>query len=233
MTIISSCLLAQDQVFQKLIAEVDSAWPPRSPSGSELDQQCFTLVMRPDRATAARLAGRLQSMERLFGGPLYYGAENLHVTVFGIHEKLVSELVVNHLHRFLAAHLCALQPLTMPIGGLSIVGNTVVMKAFDATGELLAFTRTARRELYDEIYGEGVDVDQMIGLHSEIFWLSAARLSASPEQTEVDRKLLAYVQECFAESMGEAYFDEMKLCRTDQLFRPQNTEVLRRYTLGQ
>jgi hypothetical protein len=184
--------------------------------------------MRPDQTSAERLAARLAQVESVFADHRYYGPDNLHLTVFGIHDKLVSELVLNHLHRFLAAHVCALQPLAMPLGGLAMVGNTLVIKAFDPVGNLLGFTRTAMKELYDEIYGEGIDVQSMIGLHSDIFWLSAARLAEN-----ADRALLDYVRQCFEESLGEAYFEEMLLCRTDQLFRPEHTQVLRRYALGE
>lgn len=227
MSIISACLLAQNRVFQKLLEDVRVGWPPAAAGTAALEEQCFTLVLVPDRACREAIDSRLEILRQRFGEHIYYGAPNLHVTVFGIHEKLVSEMVMSHLHRFLAAHLGALKPFSMPLGGFSIVGNTLVVKAFDGDGKLLEFCRLALRELTDEIYGEGIDVEAMIGLHSEIFWLSAARLAA-----DADPALLEYVTECADESIATATFDEMLLCSTDQLFSPGKTTVLRNYPLG-
>lgn len=227
MHIIDSCITQQAQVFEKLFVEAQASWPP-APSVPSLDKQCFTLVMRPSEKSRIALAEQLDYLAERFGGNVYYGPENLHVTVFAAPDLDGNNLVARHFDRYLSSHICALKPFTMPVGGLSVINDTIVFKAYDPSGNLLQFNKSALIELTEELYGEGVDIDKMIGLHSKIFWLTAVRLGS-----DAPRELLNYVVTQADQSMGALYFDTMELVKTDLLFRPENTIVVKKYSLGE
>jgi len=227
MHIIDSCVTQQAQLFQKLLGEAQAAWPPAA-SMPSLDKQCFTLVMRPSVESAASLVARMQPLAERFHGHIYYGVENLHLTVFGLPDLDSNKLVARHFDRYLSSHICALKPINMPIGGLSIIADTLVFKAYDATGNLLQFNKSALNELSEELYGDDVDIAATIGLHTNIFWLTAARLRAG-----ASLELVEYVVAHNEESLGSLYFDTMELVSTDQLFRPENTKLVKRYRLGE
>lgn len=228
MHIIESCVTLQAQYFEKLLQEAQANWPPLAYTSSQLDKQCFTLIMRPSEESRELLAERLRSVAERFPDNIYYGEKNLHLTVFGLPNLDSSPLVHRHFDRYLSSHVCAVKPVTLPLGGLSIVGNTLVFKAFDPIGNLLQFNKSAVIELTEELYGDGVDFTKMIGLHTEIFWLTAARLG--PNQP---REFLDYVVEHGNESLGALSFETMELIKTDHLFRPENTKVIKAYTLGE
>ncbi len=227
MHIIDSCITQQAQVFEKLFVEAQASWPP-APSVPSLDKQCFTLVMRPSEKSRIALAERLGYLADRFGGNVYYGPENLHLTVLAAPDLDGNNLVARHLDRYLSSHICALKPFTMPVGGLSVINDTIVFKAYDPSGNLLQFNKSALIELTEELYGEGVDIDKLIGLHSKIFWLTAVRLGS-----DAPIELLNYVVTQADQSMGALYFDTMDMVKTDLLFRPENTTVVKKYSLGE
>ena len=228
MHIIDSCVTLQAQHFEKLLQEAQANWPPIAYTSSQLEQQCFTLIMRPTEESRELLAERLRLVAERFTDNIYYGEKNLHLTVFGLPNLDSSPLVARHLDRYLSSHVCAVKPLTLPLGGLSIVGNTLVFKAFDPIGNLLQFNKSAVIELTEELYGDGVDISKMVGLHTEVFWLTAARLG--PNQP---KEFLDYVLEHSNESLGALAFDTMEVIKTDHLFRPENTTLIKAYTLGE
>jgi len=184
--------------------------------------------MRPNEKSRLALVERLAELSGLFKGNVYYGPENLHLTVFSAPNLDGNNLVARHFDRYLSSHICALKPFTMPVGGLSVINDTIVFKAFDPSGNLLQFNKSALIELSEELYGDGVDIQAMIGLHAQIFWLTAARLGS-----EAPIELMDYVVAQADQPMGELYFDRMELVKTDVLFRPENTEVVKVYSLGE
>jgi hypothetical protein len=228
MHIIDSCVSLQAQLFEKLLQEARATWPPLASTSSQLAKQCFTLVMRPSEETKALLAEKLIPLAERFPGHIYYGAENYHLTVFGLPDLDKNKLAARHFDRYLASHVCALKPVTMPVGGLSVIGNTIIFKVFDTSGNLLQFNKSAVLELTEELYGDGVDIAQMIGLHTELFWMTAARIGA-----DAPPELFEAIAAQSDEAAGTVYFDTMEVLKTDQLFKPDQTKVIKSYMLGE
>lgn len=228
MHIIDSCVTLQAQLFEKLLQEARASWPPLASTPSALAKQCFTLVMRPDAESRALLAEKLTPLAERFSGHIYYGAENYHLTVFGLPDLDKNKLAARHFDRYLASHVCAVKPVTMPVGGLSIIGNTIIFKVFDTTGNLLQFNKSAVLELTEELYGDGVDIAKMIGLHTDLFWMTAARIGA-----DAPLELFEAVQAMADETACTVLFETMEVLKTDQLFKPEHTKIIKSYTLGE
>lgn len=221
MPIINSCLERQNELFNKLLDEASESWPPRGYSLSDASRECFTLVIRP--IVLPVLAETIESLSKQFPEHIYYGPENIHLTVLGLPKLEPGSSLYRYFDRFMVSHIPALKSFKLPVQGLSIVGSTVIAKCFDQDGSLLRFVAASFAEL-----GEGIaDLDEIIGLHRSIYWLSIARLTenAQPE-------LLETIKRDNNREFGTISFNKMELVRTDRLFRPEATKVLNTYEFG-
>lgn len=221
MPIINSCLETQNELFNRLLEEARQSWPPQGYRVSEACRECFTLVKRP--IDLPDLLEMIKSLSEQFPGHLYYSQENLHLTILGLPRLEPGSSIFRYFDRFMVSHLPALKPVKLPVRGLSIVGSTIVAKCFDQDGSLLRFVDSCFAEL-----GEGItDLDEIIGLHRSIYWLSIARLSEN-----APKELLTTVLSENSREFGTISISSMELVRTDSLFRPQATEQLKSYEIG-
>jgi hypothetical protein len=179
--------------------------------------------MRPQEALAKVLAASVAEMAQQFPGQIYYGPDNLHLTVCGLPDVVPGSILHRHLRRSLASHVGALRPLEMPVGGFGIIGSAIIIRAFDNEGLLGRVVKC----LVADIEEEGFAMADLADLHTKIFWLTAARLITPPSQG-----LLDYICNHQEESLGIANFEAIELVSTDSLFSEDATKIMEKYLLG-
>lgn len=220
-----TAIKSQTQLFDSLLDAAAADWPPLVCDGEKLESLCSTLVMRPGQTSALEEA--VAALKERFPGHTYYGAENFHLTVFGLPMLKKSDALSRHLDRFLKSHTPALRPLSMPLSGLSIIGNTIVARCLDTNGLLSRFVNACLDELSEEL-GEGVDsLEKLVGLHRQIYWITLARMTG-----HTDSALLDFVREESANEFGISSFARMQVVETDLLFSVGATKVVKEYDLG-
>jgi len=225
MHIIDTCLAEQSKLFEKLLSEALQREPQSlvGPSCAELARPCSTLVMRPQAELAQSLGARIAEVEKLFPGQLYYGAENLHMTVSALPDVAPRSMLHRHLRRSLASHVGAIRVMTMPVGGFGIIGSAVIIKAYDVEGLLARMVRC----LVADIEEEGFAMKHLADLHMKIFWITAARLIQPPSAEFLD-----YISKHHNDNFGVANFETIELDQTDSIFSAAATEILEKYNLG-
>lgn len=216
---------SQIALFDKLLEQAAVSWPPIPYSAADLGRRCDTLVMRPD-STGALIAVK-NECQRLFPGHLYYDAVNLHLTIFGLPDLKPKDPLTRHLTRLLMKHTPAMRRLSMRVSGLSIVGNTLVARCIDTQGHLARFVQSCVAELIEELEGAVEELPILVGLHSEIYWVTLARISQ-----DAPGALLEYVQERAHKEITVVNFDTIELTNTDWLFSADGTKVLKSFELG-
>ncbi len=223
MNIIDTTFAAQSKLFEKLLSEAKQGGAMPLPTEDELKLPCSTLVMRPTTDMAAALAESVAELAARFPGQLYYGPENLHLTVSALPDVVPGSILYRHLRRSLGSHVGALRPLEMPVGGFGIIGSAVIIKAYDNEGLLGRMVRC----LIADIEEEGFAMTDLAGLHTQVFWLTAARLIKQPSE-----QLLDYITSHQDERFGVANFELIELVSTDSLFSSHATRVMESYPLG-
>lgn len=220
-----TAIKSQTQLFDTLLDAVAADWPPTVFAPEKLDSQCFALVMRPSQTAALDQA--VAALKERFPGHIYYGAENFHLTVFGLPQLNKGDALTRHLDRFLKSHTPALRPLAMPLSGLSIIGNTIVARCLDANGLLSRFVNACLDELREELGDSTGELEKLVGLHRQIYWVTLARLAPG-----VDNTLLDFVREESSNQFGVARFSRMEVVETDLLFSAEATKKVKEYDLG-
>lgn len=223
MHIIDTTFAAQSKLFEKLLSEALQSRSMTSPTRAELESPCSTLVMRPTPDMAELLAEKVAILAERFPGQLYYGPGNFHLTVSALPDVVPGSILHRHLRRSLGSHVGALRPLEMPVGGFGIIGGAVIFKAFDNEGQLGRMVKC----LAADIEEEGFAMADLAGLHTQIFWLTAARLMNAPSEEFLD-----FISRHKDESFGVANFGAMELVSTDSLFSEHATRVMESYNLG-
>lgn len=216
---------SQIELFDKLLEQAAATWPPIPYSAKDLSRRCDTVVMRPQQTEA--LMAVCQDLQAKFPGHLYYGAKNLHLTVFGLPDLKPKDPVSRHLTRLLMSHTPAMKPLAMPVSGLSIVGNTLVARCIDSHGFLARFVGSCVNELIEELGAAVEELPILVGLHSEIFWVTLARLTEG-----ASFELLDHVRNKAHEQIDVLDFNTLELTNTDWLFSEAVTRVHKSFELG-
>jgi hypothetical protein len=223
MHIIDTTFAAQSKLFEKLLSEALQNGSMTGPTRAELELPCSTLIMRPQPDMAAVLAEKVAFLAERFPGQLYYGQSNLHMTVCALPDVVPGSILHRHLRRSLGSHVGALRALEMPVGGFGIIGSAVIFRAFDTDGLLGRMVKC----LAADIEEEGFAMADMAGLHTQIFWLTAARLI-----TEPSKEFLDYISQHQDERFGVANFSLMEIVSTDSLFSEHATQIMESYNLG-
>jgi len=223
MHIIDTTFVAQSKLFEKLLSEAKQGGTMSLPTEAELKLPCSTLVMRPAAEMAEALADNVAELAARFPGQLYYGPDNIHLTVCALPDVVPGSILHRHLRRSLGSHVGALRPLEMPVGGFGIIGSAVIIKAYDNEGLLGRLVRC----LIADIEEEGFSMAGLAGLHTQVFWLTAARLIKQPSE-----QLLDYITGHIDERFGVANFEAIELVSTDSLFSSHATRVMEKYPLG-
>lgn len=216
---------SQIDLFDKLLEQAASTWPPIPYSAKDLSRRCDTVVMRPQQTD--KLITVCQDLQTKFPGHLYYGPANLHLTVFGLPDLKPKDQLSRHLTRLLMSHTPAMKPLAMPVSGLSIVGNTLVVRCIDSHGLLARFVGSCVNELIEELGAAVEELPILVGLHSEIFWITLARLTEGASE-----QLLEYVRLHAHEQIDVLDFNTLELVNTDWLFGEAVTKVHKSFELG-
>ncbi len=187
-----------------------------TPNGAEL---FWTIIFRLPSQTwhASPLLDTYAQLQKVCSRHRFYSDEQLHLTVVGLGLAAAWRDELSELRRILKSTTERCGKIRPRLCGLNILNDTIIAQVIDTSGELAKLSAELTRHC-QTLDGKS---SFSASLHEELWWITLARLAASPSEAE-----LAFISSHRRSEFGQFDLSRLALTETNRTFDLERTQLI-------